>query len=472
MKAGRIAIGAALVCGSMATVAGTVSASSIHDGIKWSSVAGHLTSYTPGRGAQVSLTKTVSPAARDATRTLKVALSLKTLLMYAKSKQAPPMLTTGDGVYMNLKWTNGAAHATLVSYMGSGSVPSSANGHGTRGTSRFHGTYDGAASSLTMLSLVNFYGDVDTFALTPNTVYFEGGQQVADPTLTNGQHIGVESSQQSDGSWAADTVVVGDHTGDRGGDGQNEQFGGLYQSATSGTLTVAGKKGHDVRTFGLDGNTRYVDQNGQVQASLAYTAGERLLVRATEQSDGTWLAKRVRAGASDGGEGQNHLFRGSFAKSTPHWLTMKDKFGNTEGFALSRQTMYFDATGNPVATLRFTAAQTLWITATLRPSGTWQATEINVVSPKTTGDQTQTEDFAGGYKVSTPTSLVIHASGGPALTFDLGAGTTYFDVTGAAVSGLTYVKNERLCVRATQAADGSWSATMVSAFTPKAGTAG
>jgi hypothetical protein len=404
-------------------------------------------------------------AVRAKVAKLKVGLSFHTVLRYAGKHHAAPFPAKGDSVVAKLKWNKNSAVATAVTYTDHGNVPSGQTGNeGEDGSSRFHGTYNAGASSATVLALTDENGTVDQFSLSANTLYFENGQHVASPTLTDGEHLAVEATQQPDRSWAAVAVIIGDHHGDHGGVGQNEDFSGVYQADTGTTLTISDEDGSDARTFTVDANTKYYDQNGNLVTSLTYSTGERLHINATEQTDGTWLATKVSVDGGDhGGNGENHHFQGSFVTSDATHVTVADENGNNETFTVDTNTLYFDQSGNPVAILTYTVGEQLRVTAARQADGTWLATEVSA-KPSGHDGGGDSEDFHGAYQSDTPTSLTLTDKDGNAVTFALNASTQYFDVAGQPASSLTYTAGEPLRVRATQQSDGTWLATMVSAF--------
>jgi len=465
MKAGKLAAGAVLILAAVATSASGASASSVKAGIKWSSVSGRLHAYTAGTSATVSVTNGTKGTRRAARVSLKVSLAFTTGLEFATNRQAPPLMAPGDGVLVKLKWVHNKPHAEFVEYLPHGAVPTSITQGGEQGTSRFHGFYDQADSSANVLAVKSKAGTEEDFSLTPDTVYFEAGQQIANPSLTDGERLGVEATQQSSGAWTADTLIVGDQPGNVGAAGVNEEFAGYYQASTPGAMTMLEKGGGDAQAFNLTSRTKYYDQNGNQVPTLTYYSGEACHVFATQQPDGTWTARRVRLGAGDnGGEGDNHTFRGTYVSSDADSVTVTDPNGNTETFSLNSNTLYFDKSGDPVGGLDYAAGQKLWVTAAHQPDGSWLATQVNDSKPSTAGSGEVTEDFGGTYASDTSASLTITAQGNITDTFGLTADTQYFDQSGDAVNGLTYTDAEPLRVVGVQQTDGSWVATMVIAF--------
>jgi uncharacterized protein YrzB (UPF0473 family) len=432
-----------------------------------STVSGKLQSYTAGVGATVI----VSAGARHAASHVKafhVSLSFHTRVDYAGKNHAAPFPTKGDKVVVTVNWNKNTAHASTMTYNDQSNPPSGGESEGEDGTSRFRGAYDLAASSSTVLALTEENGTVDQFSLSANTVYFENGQQVTSPTLTDGERLGVEATQQPDGSWAANTVIIGDHHGDHGGDGQGEDFRGQYASSTSTTLTVADEDG-TAQTFTVDANTMYFDMSGNQVPSLTYTAGEALHVEATQQSDGTWLATVVsaKAGHGDHGAGEDHAFRGTYASSpdATH-IVITDQDGNSDAFTVDSNTKYFDQNGNPVPSLTYTVGEPLRVRATRQSDGTWLATEVSTkASDEHGGGGAESQHFRGAYASSPDaTHIVITDEHGNSAAFTVDANTQYFDQNGNSVTSLTYTVGETLRVEATQQSDGTWLATVVSAF--------
>ena len=441
--------------------------------IHWGAVRGTLQTYSAGAGATVAVNTTLSTGAnRAATVSLKVGLSFKTILHFA-GKTAPPFPKVGDGVLANLAWHKNAAVVTSLIYSNSRRPPVKGLHLGQYGSSRFVGLYDPAASSSTTLAVKDKYGHLDSFTIDADTVYFENGQQVATPTLKSGERLVVEASQQVDGSWLTGAVVIGNHPGDRGGVGQNEEFSGLYESDTTSTLTLTHQSGHHSRTFTVDANTRYFDQQGIRISSVIYTAGERLHVDAVEQTDGTWLALSVsvddghgHGGNDHGGQGENHTFPGRYLSSSATSVTVTDAYGNNDTFTINSTTLYLNHNGNPVSSLTYASREKLRITAARQPDGTWLATLVSAQTLANEFGQGSglNENFDGTYQTNTAGSLTITDQDAGLVTFALTAGTKYFDQTGKTAVSLTYSAAEPLRVVGTQQPDGSWVADLVSAY--------
>jgi hypothetical protein len=460
MKAVRVAAMAVFISMGLTAAASPALAFNIHDGIKWGAVAGELTGYAAGNNANVSVTQTYRTSRRSAARSMHINLSLKTALRFADPNAAAPLVTPGDGVRIKLKWVDSQPHAVSFSYLPNGAIPSSTASSAELGTSRFFGKFNAVTSTASALNITNVFGGMETFALTPDTMYFEQGQQLANPTIANKTRLAVEATQQSDGSWSADAVFIGGV--DNGTGNEPEDFSGLYSASTAGTMTMISKKDGSLQTFSVDRNTKYYDANGNPVSSLAYYANEPCHVIATQQSDGTWLASRIKVGSGDhGGDGMNHTFKVTFVSTDGTSLTVTDTYGNSETFSLDANTLYFDQTGNPVSSLSYTVGETLWVAASKQTDGSWLATSVSLKQPSGNGSKAQTEDFHGAYASNDATTLTLTNSDSTTTTFTVDANTTYFDQTGTLVSSLTYSVGEPLHVEATQQTDGTWLATMV-----------
>jgi hypothetical protein len=148
---------------------------------------------------------------------------------------------------------------------------------------------------------------------------------------------------------------------------------------------------------------------------------------------------------------------------------MADENGNNETFTVDGNTLYFDQNGSPVSSLTYTVGEKLRITAARQADGTWLATEVSAKAHGGHDGDGDNEDFHGTYQSDTATSLTLTDEDGNAVTFILNASTTYFDPTGQPVTSLTYTAGQELHVQAAQQSDGTWLATMVSAFSEEHG---
>jgi hypothetical protein len=96
---------------------------------------------------------------------------------------------------------------------------------GNDNTDDFQGAYQSSTS--TSVTIMDEDGNSDTFTVDSNTKYFDqNGNAVSSLTYTVGEQLDIVATQQSDNSWLAQSISVGENEGDQGNcdnQGQGDQ---------------------------------------------------------------------------------------------------------------------------------------------------------------------------------------------------------------------------------------------------------
>jgi len=159
-----------------------------------------------------------------------------------------------------------------------------------------------------------------------------GAPSTSAPTFTAGEPVGAAGTKNADGSITAKLVVAGTNPNKA----NRVRVAGTVSASASGSLTITPKTGSAV-TVTLDAKTRYIVNGVASSTAPTFTNGEKVLVGAIKNSDGSLTARVVATGVRNPNAVR---LIGTISAVGSSSLTLTGKNGQSATVALTSSTKY------------------------------------------------------------------------------------------------------------------------------------